>query len=53
MATPRMRVDRDWLNTDDTLHATVTATPPADMHTALPLIVCSLAPGGGYDEDTR
>lgn len=42
-----------WLTTDDTLHATVTATPPADMHTALPLIVCSLAPGGGYDEYTR
>lgn len=42
-----------WLTTDDTLHATVTATPPADMHPALPLIVCSLAPGGGIDEYTR
>lgn len=42
-----------WLTTDDTLHATVTATPPADMHPALPLIVCSLAPGGGIDAYTR
>ncbi|MDE5641566.1 MAG: hypothetical protein K2I40_07785 [Bifidobacterium castoris] len=41
-----------WL-TNESVHASVTASPPADMHPALPLIVCSLAPGGGYDEYTR
>lgn len=41
-----------WL-TNESVHASVTASPPADMHPALPLIVCSLAPGGGYDGYTR
>ncbi len=41
-----------WLTTEP-IHATITTSPPADMHAALPLIVISLAPGGGYDEYPR